>query len=93
MAVLCEVGYAKWHIYIVFQRLYQARCKSLRLGWQLLSFRVQWVLSGLSGLSGFTDPSVVDIPHEPMFKEVLCEVKNAKRHIYIGMPAPIPSAL
>ena len=47
----------------------------------------------MSGLSGFTDPSVVDIPHEPMFKEVLCEVKNAKRHIYIGMPAPIPSAL
>ena len=35
-AVLCEVGYAKWHIYIVFQRLYQARCKSLRLGWHEL---------------------------------------------------------
>jgi len=43
----------------------------------------------VSGLSGFTDPSVVGIPHEPL----LCEVGYAKRHIYIGIPAPIPSAL
>jgi hypothetical protein len=43
----------------------------------------------VSGLSGFTDPSVVGIPHEPL----LCEVGYAKRHINISIPAPIPSAM
>ena len=43
----------------------------------------------LSGLSGSTDLNVMSIPHEPL----LCEVGYAKRHIYIGIPAPITSAL
>jgi len=88
-AVLCEVGYAKWHIYIGIPAPIPSTLliSSFRLAITLIlsPVSVRFVRFYGSQCGGhFT---------RTMFKAVLCEVGYAKWHIYIGIPAPIPNAL
>ena len=82
-AVLCEVGYAKRHIYI------GSSCKSLlRLAITLIlspvgAVRFVWFVRFVR----FYGSQCGGLSLRNMFKAVLCEVGYAKWHIYIGIPA------
>ena len=84
---MCEVGYAKRHIYIGIPApiLTALQSTSFRLATTLILSPVGAVRFYGSQCGGHSTRDKV--------KAVLCEVGYAMRHIYIGVPAPIPSAL
>jgi len=86
-AVLCEVGYAKWHIYIGIPAPIPSAMQST-------SFRlaITLILSPV-GAVRFYGSQCGGYSTRTMFKAVLCEVGYAKRHIYLGNLGPFPSAL
>ena len=90
--LLCEVGYAKRHIYIGIPA-------PIPSALQISSFRlaITLILSPVSvrfvRFVRFYGSQCGGHFTRTKFKAVLCEVKNTKWHIYIGIPAPIPNAL
>ena len=92
--LLCEVGYAKWHIYIGIPA-------PIPSAMQITFFRLAITLILLSPVGAvrfvrfvrFYGSQCGGHSTRTMFKAVLCEVGYAKWHIYIGIPAPIPSTL
>ena len=89
-AVLCEVGYAKWHIYIGIPAPIPSAMQST-------SFRlaITLILSPVGAVRfvRFYGSQSGGHSTRDKVKAVLCEVGYAKWHIYIGVPAPILTAL